>query len=529
MREAKKDGGDTVQEVMPLRLSMQIISDYLDDEFSDHIFYRNHDAMILDDVRLYRGQKALQERYVYLVAPQELEEAAQYDSALIVVGPAELTPQIANRKGPILHMPNKRELLEVLEEIQDVFDRFRRWSSQMNQILSRRGTMFDYCTSFTKIIGNPIWVLNRSNDAYLCTSHIAGMLKMIPDPESGMMILPSERKNLLYHTKEFIETYGTQGAHYWFPPWNKHRDIYINITDEEEHFLGRILVIEMQTPLCSSHLQLLEYFAPFIREAFKGVKKPLESKSELQAQLERILRQDYESKEEILDKLARLGWTEANAYIVAAAPIHSLDPTYALSVCLDLADNIPDSTAFLFDGELVVVCRLPELSTDPGSYYGLIHEIGLKDNIHFGASDPFFNPLRLPDYQKQAHCAREIGMRADTKTHVHPYAKNALAYLLTNAVGALPLSVACSGALRTLKKIDREKGSEYLNTLREYIKANCQPVQAAKELFLHRGTLSYRLKKICGYTNLDLEDADTILYLNLSFRMIDLLKEEKTP
>ena len=42
-----------------LRLNMQILSDYLNDRCSDHVFYQNRDQMLLDGVRLYRGQEEL--------------------------------------------------------------------------------------------------------------------------------------------------------------------------------------------------------------------------------------------------------------------------------------------------------------------------------------------------------------------------------------------------------------------------------------------------------------------------------------
>ena len=51
-------------------------------------------------------------------------------------------------------------------------------------------------------------------------------------------------------------------------------------------------------------------------------------------------------------------------------------------------------------------------------------------------------------------------------------------------------------------------------------------MQAAKILYLHRGTLTYRLNKIHELTGLDLNDRDTVLYLDLSFRIVDLYQLE---
>ena len=85
--------------------------------------------------------------------------------------------------------------------------------------------------------------------------------------------------------------------------------------------------------------------------------------------------------------------------------------------------------------------------------------------------------------------------------------------MLKNSIGDLNLNMVCASSIRILEKIDQEKGSDYFNTLREYIRSNCQPVLAAKALFLHRGTLTYRLNKIQELTDLNLDDRDTILSL----------------
>lgn len=506
-----------------LHLNMQILSDYLDDQCSDHVFYQNRDQMLLDGVRLYRGQQVFDEHYCYLAEAADLDQLAGEDCALVVVGDAGTRLNRLRREKPVLYLP-QWSAMEALELVQDVFDRFHLWEAKLHQVVFRHGTLTDYCNVFTEVIGNPVWVLNRSNDAYLCSGQVVGMLEMIPDPDSGLQILPNERKNLLYHTRQFIDTYNTRGAHYWFPPWNKHRDIYINIIDENERYLGRILVMEMKTPFCPSHLRLLEYFEPYIREAIKGMKEPKYVKSTLQRRMEQILRRDLDNEEQLLEELAQLGWRQSAPYVAAMAPLQNLDQTYALSICLDIHANVLDSVAFLFEDQLVAVCRLSDDGDAADNCCTRLHEVGLKDQVHFGLSDTFFSLLRLPEYLRQAAQARNFGMARDPDSYCHPFYRGALAYLLTNAVGDMPPRVACSGALRTLRRIDREKGSDYYNTLRVYIRTGCQPLRAAKELFLHRGTLSYRLKKICSSANLDLEDTDTVLYLDLSFRIMDLFE-----
>jgi len=47
-------------------------------------------------------------------------------------------------------------------------------------------------------------------------------------------------------------------------------------------------------------------------------------------------------------------------------------------------------------------------------------------------------------------------------------------------------------------------------------------VEASRERYLHRNTLSYKLDKIISLINLDLNESDVRLLLLLSLRMLEL-------
>ena len=64
-------------------------------------------------------------------------------------------------------------------------------------------------------------------------------------------------------------------------------------------------------------------------------------------------------------------------------------------------------------------------------------------------------------------------------------------------------------------------------SLPELSSCSCSVVQTARELFIHRSTLLYRLEKIKEILESDLSSPDEILYLMLSFRFIDLENEEE--
>jgi DNA-binding PucR family transcriptional regulator len=78
-----------------------------------------------------------------------------------------------------------------------------------------------------------------------------------------------------------------------------------------------------------------------------------------------------------------------------------------------------------------------------------------------------------------------------------------------------------SPALQFLRNYDKEKGTDYYNTLRCYLQCERSIPRASSALIIHRTTLEYRLEKIQNLIHLDLEDMDLRLYLLLSFHIID--------
>lgn len=68
---------------------------------------------------------------------------------------------------------------------------------------------------------------------------------------------------------------------------------------------------------------------------------------------------------------------------------------------------------------------------------------------------------------------------------------------------------------------DRDERSELVATLAAYLRHGCRPGPAAKELNVHRHTLSYRLERIAELTGRDPRDGDHLLEFTLALALID--------
>lgn len=81
---------------------------------------------------------------------------------------------------------------------------------------------------------------------------------------------------------------------------------------------------------------------------------------------------------------------------------------------------------------------------------------------------------------------------------------------------------ACHVDIDNLWEEGKLDGGERVETLRVYLSNERSLVKAAKELFVHRNTLVYRINKILEILICDLEDSYTREYMRLSIRVLRL-------
>ncbi len=77
--------------------------------------------------------------------------------------------------------------------------------------------------------------------------------------------------------------------------------------------------------------------------------------------------------------------------------------------------------------------------------------------------------------------------------------------------------------LKELHEVDQEGSSKLLETLREYLIQNGNTLQTAKNLFIHRNTLQYRMDRIKSIINIDVNDFNTRRDLINAFMILDMI------
>jgi len=130
-----------------------------------------------------------------------------------------------------------------------------------------------------------------------------------------------------------------------------------------------------------------------------------------------------------------------------------------------------------------------------------------------GLSNEFTNINQISVYMKQADYAVEIGNQMGDKTRIYHFREFILKYILTRFDGTFPAECLYSTGLLSLIEHDKDRNTDYIQTLDVYLRNEMRITATSNELFLHRSSLLNRLDKIRNILDEDLEDPDTRLYL----------------
>ena len=77
--------------------------------------------------------------------------------------------------------------------------------------------------------------------------------------------------------------------------------------------------------------------------------------------------------------------------------------------------------------------------------------------------------------------------------------------------------------LERLRKEDVQKGTEFYESLKQYLLSGNNVGMAAKKLFVHRNTMIYRLQKINELLKINLNEPDTARMLLISMVLQELI------
>ena len=498
-------------------LNLQMIADSLEELYWEYTLEPGEDRPRFRCCQVYWGQEELQEDAVYLV-PEELESgfpADQY-SYIACGGLRGRAPHIRG-----LHRP----VYQVMNLMVSIFQKYHDFENQLNQIVTGGGTLVDLCRAGSAFFQNPIYIHDNLFSVIALSSRVEGMLKFEYNEKSGKLYIPLWLIDEFKYDESYQKTLSHSDAGIWDNeqyPYTM-RSLYVNLRSGDTYY-GRLLINELGTRLQPGQFRVAEYLGQY---AVKLIQRDEADSGHRYWGLEDtfigLMKGESVDNRDLQTTLNILGWSPVGKYLCMklcnqdeSLPVK---PDKVLDSALSLKMN--GSFSFRCDGRLCIVVDQTQPGTDLAAIRQILAPMVRDSCMYVGISGIVEGIRDLKLGFRQADIALDHIFREDSSQWILSFEDCALAYIRDCALKELPAELLVDNALAVLRLHDRQSGTEYYKTLRQYLLQERNIPQTAEALIIHRTTLTYRLQKIQQLLKIDLDDPDKRLYLLLSFYLMD--------
>lgn len=140
-----------------------------------------------------------------------------------------------------------------------------------------------------------------------------------------------------------------------------------------------------------------------------------------------------------------------------------------------------------------------------------------KSAYHGGYSAAFSDIRYIREYYLQAKITLDFCKK--TAGELYDYENYAMNYLFSVTKSNLHANVT-HPAILTLQQYDKTHHTEFAETLYVYLKNERSQSATAKELHLHRNTLTYRLHRLRDLISCNLDDAKVRMHILVSYELL---------
>ncbi|WKY44028.1 helix-turn-helix domain-containing protein [Eubacteriaceae bacterium ES2] len=177
-------------------------------------------------------------------------------------------------------------------------------------------------------------------------------------------------------------------------------------------------------------------------------------------------------------------------------------------------------TVIIYNGQLVLLLdsRTREIQ-ELAAFDNLLQE----NDCTAGVSMVFYHLYDFCEHYTQASNALSLGDQLTGSSRIRTYDDLIVPHMILSFSGQTNIRNLIHPIVETLKTVDKQKGSQLLNSLMAYIRHNQDTTLTAKFLHIHYNTLKYRISRIVEITGLDFNDSETLFRIQLAVKVNELI------
>lgn len=473
----------------------------------------SHPGKTYRNVRLFTGQQELLSDVVYTLRPGETNFPTD-DYAYICTVP---TPGKANHiccPGVIPEI--------VLDFLLELYSQLQKKEMLIDQLTYRAGTLQELCQLGEELLENPVCM---HDDWFI----MIGMSKQAVPLMAPEYLMTSEKGFLprvilddFQDDSDYLETYAHAQPQIWQGTGTTPSSLYVNLWDGAI-YRGRLVIIQQNRDFRKADFilaQVLTQRALFLLQRQLPGQRPLKSMDDI---VYSLLTGKVTEAVEQSQLLRQLRWDKSDDFVCIRLRRQQDEHNAVMEHVLhsDLFAAFPGSYILLMQQEQ---CLVLNLSRSQISYFHIPHHLAAlcRDYcLYAGFSSPVSGVQEWHLAYHQAGVALEKSFQLRNERWIVPFSHCALEYMLHNTSGPLQPWHMIAPELRVLVAHDKEKGTQYFETFREYLLQERDIPRTTQKLIIHRTTLLYRLKKIQTLIQVNLEDPRQRLYLTASLFIME--------
>lgn len=502
-----------------LRIDLQIIIDGLKISPENLSYHRGVGIPSLIGPRLYQSDTSFHRQYVYLALEEELPSSPPDEhGSLIIIGKAPKS--YSKSRCHYVEIHEKANIYSLFQQVQQIFEEIYRWKDQLQYALNHDLGIGELCRISLDFFRNPLFIHDAQFNILACPLHVPNMPVWAFNERTGMETAPLELVNDFKTDPEYQRTLATHGANMYSASLRGHRVLYVNIWGDDNHYQGRLCIDELQTALLPGQFTLAEYFVSVIKIAMMRRNYGIQSFNRPYEQFfEDVLSHTITDTISLQRGLDASGWKMDDSYLCIRLVNDQRKIGYLsiISTCNYIEGKLSDTVAFPYKDGIAILIR----NADQQDYMPQISYIIREGLLKAGVSNMFHDFKDAYYYYRQAELALEYGSNKNPTIWCHHFLDYILDYMLSRGTTELPAHVLCPEGLMYLKVYDLENDTQLYQTLQVFLDNERHATKTAKDLFIHRSTLFYRLDRILEILNLDLENQKSRLYLQMCFHLLE--------
>lgn len=509
-----------------MKLSTSILAHRLKSKFTLQNKKALSDDLHLERVLFYNEGDEMQDHKIYICTGEQVtgpDLIVPEKAALFCIG--KVRTRNTGKNGQVFQVVDDTSPFFLFNEIQRIFDYYEKWDEKLYELAHQEGSIQEMLDESFRLFHNPIIV-------HTADYFVIGYSSIIDTrPELSGLVDPDaifERSQENREGGRQPDLTKKKGAFFYPDFITGTRSLCVNMF-EHDRYAYRMLMVESSSRFDACDGALLEHLSEYIALA-------LSKQSVLQAdmgyRLDRIfsdiLSGPNQDPELTQQWLSEFGWLSVHRYLCISLKVAALDleNMTVRFVCSHIEKMLPDSCVFQYQNSIVIFVNLTRFGGDGEDVKDKIIYFLRDSFLKAGFSNEFTGFDHVRDYYRQSIVALEVGSRRSPFKWSHRFEEVALSYMLEQGMGEFPKELVCSRRILELLSFDEEHHTDYYHTLKCYVKNQLNAVQTAKQLFIHRSTFLYRMEKIREIAELDLSDYDTLLYVMMSFRILEKDGEE---